>query len=134
MITAMSRQAEKQLDFGLEADENAIVSKPSHEALQMHEADVTMFRAFFSHAESDRFFLSLMNQTRWRQDKIRLYGKQIDLPRLTAWYGDPGKSGPFVARLMMPAGYKVAPLCHTQAEQLTIVSGAFYLGEGDVMK
>lgn len=92
MITAMNRQAEKQLDFGLEADKNAIESEPSHEALQMPDADVTMFRVFFSHAESDRFFLSLLNQTRWRQDKIRIYGKQIDLPRLTAWYGDPGKS------------------------------------------
>lgn len=88
----MSRQAEKQLDFGLEADENAIETQPSHEALQMLDADVTMFRVFFSHAESDRFFLSLLNQTQWRQDKIRIYGKQIDLPRLTAWYGDPGKS------------------------------------------
>jgi alkylated DNA repair dioxygenase AlkB len=27
---------------------------------------------------------------RWRQDKIKLYGKEIPLPRLTAWHGDPG--------------------------------------------
>lgn len=88
----MNRQAEKQLDFGLEPDKNAIESKPSRETLQMPDADVSMFRMFFSRAESDLFFLSLLNQTRWRQDKIRIYGKQIDLPRLTAWYGDPGKS------------------------------------------
>ena len=29
---------------------------------------------------------------RWQQDYIKLYGKTIPLPRLTAWYGDPGKS------------------------------------------
>ncbi|RYF39692.1 MAG: hypothetical protein EOO38_22925 [Cytophagaceae bacterium] len=29
---------------------------------------------------------------KWRQDYIKLYGKSIPLPRLTAWYGDPGKS------------------------------------------
>lgn len=27
---------------------------------------------------------------RWRQDSLKLYGKSIPLPRLTAWYGDPG--------------------------------------------
>lgn len=28
----------------------------------------------------------------WKQDSIKLYGKVIPLPRLTAWYGDSGKS------------------------------------------
>lgn len=28
----------------------------------------------------------------WKQDVIKLYGKTIPLPRLTAWYGDSGKS------------------------------------------
>lgn len=28
----------------------------------------------------------------WKQDSIKLYGKTIPLPRLTAWYGDDGKS------------------------------------------
>jgi alkylated DNA repair dioxygenase AlkB len=27
---------------------------------------------------------------RWKQDSMKLYGKAILLPRLTAWYGDPG--------------------------------------------
>jgi alkylated DNA repair dioxygenase AlkB len=27
---------------------------------------------------------------RWKQDALKLYGKSIPLPRLTAWYGDPG--------------------------------------------
>src|ERR1051326_181784 len=45
--------------------------------------------------------------------------------------GDPGKSGPYTMRLMMPAGYKLAPHWHTQAENLTVVSGTFYLGMGE---
>lgn len=28
----------------------------------------------------------------WKQDSINLYGKTMPLPRLTAWYGDSGKS------------------------------------------
>ncbi|HYV11780.1 MAG TPA: alpha-ketoglutarate-dependent dioxygenase AlkB [Pyrinomonadaceae bacterium] len=86
------RQAEHQLDFGLGTNNDPVEMMPTHERLEMTDADVTIFRVFFNHAESDRFFSSLLNQTRWRQDKIRMYGKQINLPRLTAWYGDPGKS------------------------------------------
>ncbi len=29
---------------------------------------------------------------KWKQDRIKLYGKDIPLPRLTSWYGDAGKS------------------------------------------
>lgn len=28
----------------------------------------------------------------WKHDQIKLYGKQIPLPRLTSWYGDQGKA------------------------------------------
>ncbi|WP_349617055.1 alpha-ketoglutarate-dependent dioxygenase AlkB family protein [Azotobacter salinestris] len=28
----------------------------------------------------------------WKQDTIKLYGKIIPLPRLTSWYGDPGRN------------------------------------------
>jgi len=31
---------------------------------------------------------TLLAETPWQQDEIRIMGKQIPLPRLTAWYGD----------------------------------------------
>lgn len=51
--------------------------------------------------------------------------------KLAVLYGDPGKSGPFVMRLMTPASYKIAPHWHSQTENLTIISGTLYLGSGD---
>jgi quercetin dioxygenase-like cupin family protein len=48
-------------------------------------------------------------------------------------YGDPGKSGPYVIRLMAPPNYKVPPHWHTQAESITVLSGTLYLGTGDKM-
>lgn len=45
--------------------------------------------------------------------------------------GDPGKSGPFVIRLKIPPGYKIAPHWHTQDESLTVISGTLYFGTGD---
>ena len=48
-------------------------------------------------------------------------------------YGDPGKAGPYVIRLMLPVGYKIAPHWHTLPENLTVISGTFYLSTGDTM-
>lgn len=47
--------------------------------------------------------------------------------------GDPFKSGPYVIRLKMPAGYKIPPHRHSKAENLTIISGSVSLGSGDTM-
>ena len=47
--------------------------------------------------------------------------------------GDPFKPGAYVIRLMLPAGYKIPPHWHTQSENLTVISGAFYLGNGDTL-
>lgn len=51
--------------------------------------------------------------------------------KMAVLHGDPGKDGPFVARLMVPANYKIAPHWHSKDEQLTVVQGTLYLGEGD---
>ena len=51
--------------------------------------------------------------------------------QLTVLQGDPGKAGPFVMRLKVPANYKIAPHWHSKDENLTVVSGTFYLAEGE---
>jgi quercetin dioxygenase-like cupin family protein len=51
--------------------------------------------------------------------------------KVSVLQGDPGKSGPFVLRLMAPGGYSLPPHWHSQDEQLTVISGTFYLGYGD---
>jgi hypothetical protein len=51
--------------------------------------------------------------------------------QLSVLQGDPTKKGPFVMRLSMPAGYKVAPHWHTQTENATVISGTFMVGMGD---
>ena len=45
--------------------------------------------------------------------------------------GDPTKPGPYVVRLMTPANYKIPPHWHPGAENLTVISGTFYMGMGD---
>jgi alkylated DNA repair dioxygenase AlkB len=87
----VSRQLERQFDFG-----------ENNNWLPMPDAEVALFPEFFQLKESDQFFQKLFNQTNWRQEKIRVYGKSFDLPRLTAWYGDPGKAYSYSGISMQP--------------------------------
>jgi len=46
--------------------------------------------------------------------------------------GDPQKEGPFTMRLRFPDGYKIAPHTHPKIEHVTVISGTFNLGTGEV--
>src|SRR5947207_10382113 len=50
--------------------------------------------------------------------------------QLAVLSGNPGAQGPFVIRLKMPAGYKIAPHWHPTDEHVTVISGTFSLGMG----
>jgi quercetin dioxygenase-like cupin family protein len=51
--------------------------------------------------------------------------------RLAVVQGDPSKEGLFVYRLRMPANYKIPPHYHKAAENVTVLSGVFYIGVGE---
>ena len=77
-----------------------IMTLPSGES--MPDGEVIIYQNFFEEPESDRFFKELQNSLNWQQDKIRIFGKEVDLPRLTAWYGDEGKSYKYSGITMNP--------------------------------
>ncbi|BAZ47832.1 putative alkylated DNA repair protein [Nostoc sp. NIES-4103] len=60
--------------------------------LSLPDGDVIIYPNLFDTTKSDKLFSELYNNIRWRQDSIKFYGKTVPLPRLTAWYGDNGKS------------------------------------------
>lgn len=55
------------------------------------DADVVLYNNFFSANESNLLFNSLKTSVKWQQDKIKFYGKEFMIPRLTALYGDEDK-------------------------------------------
>jgi alkylated DNA repair dioxygenase AlkB len=61
-------------------------------AVDFPDADVVLWPAFFPTVIADRLFRELRDTTRWRQEAIKLYGRSVNMPRLTAWYGDEGTS------------------------------------------
>ncbi|MCU7551870.1 cupin domain-containing protein [Chitinophagaceae bacterium LB-8] len=44
--------------------------------------------------------------------------------------GDLTKAGPFTARLMIPANYRIGPHFHPAIEHVTVLEGSFYMGTG----
>jgi hypothetical protein len=46
-------------------------------------------------------------------------------------FGDPTKSGPFVARFKIPDGYKVPPHWHPTDENVTVLKGTLMVGKGE---
>jgi alkylated DNA repair dioxygenase AlkB len=80
----------------------------SLQTLELPEAEVCLCPAFFSAARADRLLQELRDTTAWQQETIKFYGKSIDVPRLTAWYGDEGTS-------YIYSGIKNVPLPWTPA-------------------
>lgn len=77
-------------------------SQPIAESLSMPDGNVLLYRTLFDKKESNQLFSDLCNNTTWKQESIKLYGKLVSIPRQTAWYGDSGKSYTYSKIAMTP--------------------------------
>ncbi len=84
-----------------ETTSNAVV-------FDMPDAEILLYRNFFDASESSALFQELSQNIAWQQQNIKIAGKSIPIPRLTAWYGDPGTSYSY-------SGITVNPLPWTPA-------------------
>lgn len=50
--------------------------------------EVFYFSEFFDKNESDNYFKSLCDNIQWQQEPVKIFGKEVMQPRLTAWYGE----------------------------------------------
>ena len=58
--------------------------------LEREDGDVVYFPGFFPSPDRDRLLTQVQQTTIWRQETLRMFGKESPIPRLTSWYGDPG--------------------------------------------
>ncbi|MEJ7646384.1 MAG: alpha-ketoglutarate-dependent dioxygenase AlkB [Chryseolinea sp.] len=68
----------------------------------MPEGLLTYYPEVFDASASREFLMALMTTTSWEQRSMNMFGKKIDTPRLTAWYGDPNKSYAFSGHRFNP--------------------------------
>lgn len=63
-------------------------SIPQEFLLDLEDGPFYYLPNYISSEESGLLFENLLKETAWRSDKIKMFGKTYDIPRLQAWYGD----------------------------------------------
>ena len=73
---------------------NQLFSENSNEfeEIPIRDGILRFYPFLFSPKESEVFFTQLKENVKWKQEEIRIHGKIIPIPRLTAWFGDAGKT------------------------------------------
>jgi alkylated DNA repair dioxygenase AlkB len=62
------------------------------EEISIQDGELRLYPHLFSPVERKTFLTQLKENVNWQQEEIKLYGRAILLPRLTAWFGDEGKT------------------------------------------
>ncbi|NAY93267.1 alpha-ketoglutarate-dependent dioxygenase AlkB [Muricauda sp. JGD-17] len=70
--------------------------------LELQDAEITYYPTFFSKEQADIYFEVLRGTFPWQQDEITLFGKTYPQPRLTALFGNNGKSYSYSNITMQP--------------------------------
>lgn len=90
--------------------------------LDVPDAEVIYFPLFFEKKEADSYFNALKKDIPWQQDNIKIFGKTHPQPRLTALFGNEGKSYSYSNINMQPQPWslllntikhKVESICET---------------------
>jgi alkylated DNA repair dioxygenase AlkB len=55
------------------------------------DADIVLFHEFFTKTECEKLFKNLSEKINWQQYTIKMFGKILNQPRLTAFYGEENK-------------------------------------------
>lgn len=66
------------------------------------DAEIIYVPNFYKKEEADRIFSELQQSIPWQQDDIMVFGKTYPQPRLTALFGDEGKSYGYSNLIMQP--------------------------------
>lgn len=72
------------------------------EFIKIANGEFVYIPGFFNRQLASRYLAMLQENILWKQEKMNMYGRQVDFPRLTSWYGDTGKPYSF-------SGIKLTP-------------------------
>lgn len=64
--------------------------------------EVYYFPQAFDKNKSDAYFQLLLDRIHWKQEPVKIFGKEVMQPRLTAWYGDTDKPYTYSGLTMTP--------------------------------
>ena len=70
--------------------DSLILEQPGE--IKLPDAELFFYPQLLESNQADILLASLRQEIEWTQNTIRFYGKESLVPRLEAWYGDPGMS------------------------------------------
>lgn len=86
------------------------------------DADVVYHPRLFDAADADRLFDALLADVAWHQDRIRIHGRDLPVPRLTAWHGDVDRAYSYSGIDLAPRGWSAALLEIKQSVEVAVRS------------
>lgn len=70
--------------------------------LDMPQAQVTYYPQWLTSDKAAVFATRLQTELQWSQDYIKIYGREVKIPRLQAWYGEPEATYTYSQLAMKP--------------------------------
>lgn len=77
-------------------------AQSGYERLPMADAEVYYWPNWLKKEDADRLLPHFVEQLKWTQPDITLFGKTMKVPRQQAWYGDKGSEYSYSGMLMKP--------------------------------
>jgi alkylated DNA repair dioxygenase AlkB len=97
---------------------------PSEVRLELPDADVRLWPGVFGRPEADALQAALRTSIRWQQEEILIFGRRQLVPRLVAWYGDPGTAYTYSGTQHQPLPW-TAELAATRARVQDVTGHVF---------
>lgn len=88
------------------------------------QADLWWSPHFLNGSQADEAFEALRSQIAWEQGQIRMFGKWVMEPRLSAWYGDPGAAYTYSGKRQEPLVW-IPPLSEVKGLVEQAAAGRF---------
>jgi len=90
-------------------------------AIDIRDGSYIYIPDFFSKSDADLYLNKFISDILWKQESMNMYGKQLNFPRLTAWYGENNKPYSFSGITLQPNPWTpelleikklIEPMCH----------------------
>ena len=92
---------------------NIFNSEP--DTLLPFDGEAYLYHDFIKEEQPNQYFNQLLDEILWKQEGMKMYGKQLNFPRLTAWYGDEGKVYKYSGLINIPLPFTGLLLVMKQA-------------------
>lgn len=79
-----------------------LFAEDENRPLPLKDAEIYFYPSFLTENLADRYFYSLQQDVDWQQDSIKIFGKRLPQPRLTALFANNGKSYSYSGITMHP--------------------------------